>query len=660
MKWMLLVLLSFATLWSEAVPSFGKFGLDQAGQDLKVHPGDDFFRFANGTWIDNTPIPSDKSSYSPWLANTDLIEKRLHEIMEQDGGKIGTFYKSFMDEARIEQLGIKALAADLKVLRSVSSHENLAAFIGSYPFRFHRPLFALDIDVDVKNPDQYAVYISQSGLGLPDRDYYLSPQFAQIKSKYEVYLATLLNLIQWQDADLMAKKVVSFETEIAEASWPRVEMRDPLKTYNPMTMEELQAFAPGLLWKTYLMGASLSEQRVVVREKSAIEKIAKVFNKTPVDVLQAWVAVTTVDQAAPYLSKPYQDAFFDMRKRTLSGQEVWEPRWTRGVRTVSQPAHLGWAVGKIYVAKYFPPAVKAQMEELVANLKQAFHDRIQNVTWLSPQTKDAALTKLKAFHVEVGYPEKWRDYSMIEILPDDLTGNVLRSQGANWLFFVFRLHTPVDRLDWQMTPQTNNAYFEPPLNKIVFPAGILQPPIFDPHADPAINYGAIGAVIGHEMTHGFDDEGRKYDAKGALRDWWTAEDATNFEARAQVLSRQYSTFEPLPGFFVNGQLTLGENIADLGGLILALDAYHESLKGKPAPVIDGTTGVQRVFFGWAQAWRGKIRDDALRLQVVSDPHSPRVYRCNGIIRNIDCWYEAFNIQPDHELYLPPEERVRIW
>ena len=409
---------------------------------------------------------------------------------------------------------------------------------------------------------------------------------------------------------------------------------------------------------------------MVVAEKSAFPKIADIFDKTSLETLQAWQAFNIADHAAPYLSKPFVDALFEMRNKTLSGQAEQKVRWKRGVQAVSggdygagdrydRFGNLGWAVGQLYSAKYFPPAAKAKIEELVANLKIAMHERIKGLDWMGEATKTQALKKLDTYNIKVGYPDKPRDYSSVEIRDDDLIGNVRRAAVADWAFYVQRLPGPVDMSDWGMTPQTNDAY-NGSLRDIVFPAGILQPPMFDANADPAVNYGAIGGVIGHELSHGFDDQGRKFDAEGKLNDWWTAEDAKTFEARAKILGEQYSKFEPLPGAKVNGELTMGENIADLGGVVIALDAYRASLKGKPAPVIDGLTGEQRVFLGWAQAWRGKLRDDAVRRQVVSDPHSPRQYRVNGVMRNIDAWYEAFKVKPEEKLFIDPKDRVRIW
>jgi putative endopeptidase len=586
-------------------------------------------------------------------------------------GKVGAFYKSFMDEARIESLGAKAIAAPLDAVRKAKSREDLAALMGRTNLDLEGSLFNVAIDIDLKDPKKYAVYVGQAGLGLPDRDYYLEAAFARQKAAYEAYAAKLLQLAGWNNPDAAAKDVVAFETRIAEASWTKARQRDINAIYNPMSIAELQALAPGFAWQGYLRQAKLGGiARIIVAEKSAFPKIAATFAKAPLQTLQAWQAVRIADNAAYYLSRPFADAYFEMRNKTLSGQQEQSARWKRGVHAVSGGdygagdrndtfGNLGWAVGQLYTAKYFPPESKAKIEELVGNLKAAYHARIDKLDWMSAATKQEALKKLETYAIKVGYPDHPRDYSGVVVRDDDLVGNVTRAAAADWSFYVNRINGPVDRSDWSMTPQTNDAY-NGSLRDIVFPAGILQPPVFDVNADPAINYGGVGGIIGHELTHGFDDEGRKIDADGALRDWWTADDAKAFEARAKVLGAQYSAFEPLPGVHVNGELTMGENIADLGGLTLALDAYHASLHGKPAPVLDGLSGDQRVLLGWAQAWRGKVRDDFVRKQVVSDPHSPRQFRVNGVVRNIDAWYELFGVKSAEKLFVPPAERVRIW
>ena len=662
---------------------YGAWGFDLAGMDKQTRPGDDFFRYANGAWLDRTPIPADKPGVSLRLYESDMTEARQHAILEAAAkgltsdtpttleGKVGAFYKAFMDEGRIEALGARPIAPELAAIRAAKSRAPLGALMGRHVKDFYNTAFSLGIDVDSKDVAHYAIYLGQAGLGLPDRDYYLKDTFAPKKAAYQAYLERILTLEHWPDAKARAADIVGLETKIAEASWTKAEQRNPDTTYNPYTLAELAKAAPGFPWAAFLAQAGApAPKRVVVAEKSALPKIAAIFGETPVPVLQAWMAAAVGDAAATYLSKDFDQAYFAFRQKELSGQPEEQVRWKRGVRAVAggdylagdrldRFGNLGWAVGQLYAARYFPPSAKAKVQALVADLKTAYAARIQKLDWMSPATKTEALKKLAAYNVKVGYPDRPRDYAKVVIRADDLVGNVRRAAAADWAFYAGRRNGPVDRGDWAMTPQTNDAY-NGGLIDIVFPAGILQPPIFDETADPAINYGAVGGVIGHELTHGFDDQGRKYDSTGKLRDWWQASDAKVFDARAKAFGAQYSAYEPVPGSHVNGQLTMGENIADLGGLNLALDAYHASLKGKPAPVIDGLTGDQRVFLGWAQAWRGKFRDDYVRRQVVSDPHSPRQYRVNGPARNIDAWYAAFGAKEGDKLYLAPDQRVRIW
>jgi len=660
-------------------PMYGAWGFDLAGADRAMKPGNDFFRFANGTWIDKTQIPSDKPSYSLRLAMTDLTEKRLHEMMEglskTEGttleAKVGAFYHSFLDEARIEQLGAKAIEPEMAEVKNAKTRDDLAALMGRTTTDFVYSLFNFPIDIDLKDPNRYAFYLTQAGLGLPDRNYYLKPEFSSQKSAYQKYVSALLKLINWPDADARANDVIKFETQIADASWTKAQQRDLSAIYNPMTIEELENFAPGFAWKPFLASTGMTKlERVIVAEKSAFPKLADVYSKAPLDTIKAWQAFHIADNAAPYLSKPFCDAYFELHNKTLSGQKEQQARWKRAITTVSGGdfgvgerfgtfGTMGFGVGQLYSAKYFPAEAKAKIQELVANLKDAYHARIEKLDWMGDETKKEALKKLDTYTIKVGYPDHPRDYSKLTIKTDDLVGNVKRCAQLDWAFYTGRFYGPVDKSDWGMTPQTNDAY-NGSLRDIVFPAGILQPPIFDPNADPAINYGAAGGVIGHELTHGFDDQGRKIDASGALRDWWSAKDAETFKARADVLGAQYSKYEPIPGATVNGELTMGENIADLGGVVLALEAYRTSLKGKPAPVLDGFTGEQRVLLGWAQAWRGKVSDDFVRKQVVSDPHSPRQFRVNGPMRNVDAWYDAFKVQPGDTLFVAPNDRVRIW
>jgi len=663
-------------------PQYGAWGFDEAGQDTSTKPGDDFFRYASGTYQDKLVIPSDRSSWSPRAAAAELTEKRIHDILEEAAakapeapttveGKVGAYYAAFMDEARVERLGAKPLEPTLAAIRAAKSRVAIARLMGSSNESFYDTIFGDGVSLDSKHPERNALFIGQQGLGLPDRDYYLDAKFSGQKAAYQAHAAKLLALIGWPDAEARAHDVLAFETAVAQASWTKAQQRDPDKTYNAMTPAQLQQLAPGFPWAAYLAGGRLTGiKRVVVVEKSAFPKIASVYARTPVATLQAWMAFRAADGASPYLSKAFADEYFDLHGKTLSGQPEQQARWKRGVHAVSGGdflagdradsfGTLGWAVGQVYTARWFPPAAKAKVQAMVADLKSAFHARIEKLDWMAPETKTAAIRKLETYRIKVGYPDKPRDYSKVAIRRDDLIGDVLSAARGDWAYNRAKLNAPVDRDEWFMTPQTNDAY-NGSLNDIVFPAAILTPPIFDLNADAAINYGAAGGVIGHEFTHGFDDQGRKYDWKGTLRDWWTPSDAKTFEARAARLGAQYSTFEPLPGSKVNGQLTMGENIADLGGVTLALDAYRASLHGQPAPVLDGLTGDQRVFLGWAQAWRGKLRDDALRRQVVSDPHSPRQYRVNGVMRNVDAWYEAFGVKPGDKLYVAPADRVRIW
>jgi putative endopeptidase len=665
---------------ANAGPQYGAWGFDLTAMDTSAKPGDDFNRYASGAWLARTTIPADKPLFTLRMIMNDAIDARLHELMEtaaataQSGtleGKVGAFYKAFMDESRVQALGKTAIAAEIEAINGAADRTALANLMGKNATDFYGSIYGVGEDADLKNIDRYAIYLVQSGLGLPDRDYYLKPSFAAQKTAYQAYVANLLSLLGWKDSQASAAAVVSFETRIAEVSWTKVEQRDLDKTYNPKSRAELKALAPTFPWDAYLSGTGLSAvNRVIVAEESAFPKIAHVYESTPVRVLKAWQAFTVTDNAAFYLSEPFASARFQFRNHTLLGQPAEAVRWRRAIRAVGGAdctgddrvecfGNMGFGVGQMYTAHYFPPSAKAKIESLVTNVKAAMRARLERLEWMTPATRREALAKLDTYQIKVGYPDHARDFSELQIRADDLIGDVRRAAEWDWRFYLNRLNNAVDRSDWTMTPQTNDAY-NGSLRDIVFPAGILQPPIFDPEADPAINYGAIGAVIGHELTHGFDDEGRKLDAKGELRDWWTAQDASEFTARAKKLATQYSSYEPVPGAHINGELTLGENIADLGGLNVALEAYHRSLNGQPAAVIDGFSGDQRVFLGWAQAWRGKAWDDYLRNQVVSDPHSPRAFRAIGPTRNIDEWYSAFGIKPGDVYYVAPDQRVHIW
>jgi putative endopeptidase len=650
-------------------PRFGAWGFDLTGRDPSVKPGDDFYAYASGEWDKRTEIPSDRTRFGNFDALAILSEARVRSIVEdaaagkvddKDAAKIGALYNTFMNEELAESLDAKPLAGPLAAVKKVKSRDEMTALMGKGVIEGgYSSILGVGIADDAKNPQRYAVYAGTGGLGLPDRDYYLDPKFADKKAAYEAYVATMLKMVGWPNPEQAAKEVVAFETRLAEATWTRTERRDRDKTYNPKTMAELQAMTPGFDWNRYLASTELPKiDRVVVTTDTAFPKFAKIYGETSLDTLKAWQAFNIVDDAAPLLSKRFVDAHFAFRGKTLNGQPEQQPRWKRAVAYVN--GTMGESVGRIYVARYFPPESKAKMDALVGDIRTAMRLRIESLEWMGPETKAKALEKLEKFGVKIGYPTVWRDYSKYEVKEGDLVGNAERAGAFDWRRRVARLNDPVDKTEWSMTPQTVNAYYNSVKNEIVFPAAILQAPFFHPDADPAINYGGIGGVIGHEISHGFDDQGRKSDGDGYLRDWWTAEDAAKFKAQADKLGAQYSAFEPLPGHKVNGALTMGENIGDLGGLSLAVDAYRISLKGQPAPVLDGVTGEQRVFYGWAQVWRNKIRDQALMQRLVSDPHSPAYYRVNGTIRNIDAWYKAFDVKEGDKLYVKPEDRVRIW
>ncbi len=646
----------------------GGFGFDMSGMDTSVRPGHDFNRFASGHYLTSHAIPADKTSYGVFDMLYDRSQENLRALIEEsaanptasaDAGRIGAFYGSFMDEATVERLGAAPLAADLAAVRAADTREKMAALMGQSQGGFGASIFGVQVFEDLRTPDRNSAYVFQSGLGLPDRDYYLEDSFASQRTAYQAYVAQMLTLAGWPNAEQAAADVLAFETALARHHWTQVQNRQIDRLYNPMTVSELAASAPGFDWQVWATSAGVaSAPTLIAANNTAFPGMAQVYGETPVATLQSWQAFHTIDQAAPYLSSAFVNAHFDFHGKTLNGQPENRPRWKRGVQLVD--GSLGEVLGREYVARHFPAESKTQMEALVTNLRRAMTARIEQLDWMGPETRRQALYKMSRFGVKIGYPEQWRSYDGLRLDAGDLYGNVERSSAFEWAYNLEKLSKPVDPLEWGMTPQTVNAYYNPPRNEIVFPAAILQAPFFDPHADPAVNYGGIGAVIGHEITHGFDDQGRKVDGDGVLRDWWTAEDAARFEERARVLGAQYSALSPFEGVNVNGDLTMGENIADLGGLLMALDAYHMSLNGQPAPVINGLTGDQRVFLGWAQVWRENIRDEALRQQVTVDPHAPAQYRAAVPPRNIDAWYAAFGVQPGDEQYLAPEARARIW
>jgi putative endopeptidase len=651
-------------------PKYGTWGFDLSGRDTSVDAGESFMRYANGSALDEMQIPSDRTSYGSFALLRELSDNRVKAMIEgltartdlttgSDEQKIADAYRSYMDEARIEALDAQPLQPYLAAIRAANTHDLAAVYMGAAQARIGGSIFGTGITTDQKAPTRYVVSTGQSGLGLPNRDYYLEERWASKKVLYQAYVARMLEMIGWENPTASAEAIVAFETRIAEAHWTAAENRNRDETYNEYTIAQLASEAPGFPWQAYYTAVGVGEvPRLIVRQDTAMPKLAAIYAETPIEVIQAWQAFQSVDEAAPRLSRRFADAQWEFRSRDLNGQPMQRPRDKRGISFAE--GMLGEAVGRQYVAEYFPAESKAKMEQLVANLRTALGNRIQTYSWMSAATRAAAEEKLNKFTVKIGYPNKWRDYSALEIRPDDLFGNADRASLFQWNYQLNRLNDPVDKTEWGMTPQTVNAYYNSTNNEIVFPAAILQPPFFDPDADPAVNYGGIGGVIGHEIGHGFDDQGSKSDGDGVLRSWWTPEDRANFDGLTKRLGEQYAQFEPIPGFTINPGLTMGENIGDAAGNAVGLEAYHLSLNGQPAPVLDGTTGDQRFFYGWAQVWQSKMRDDALRNQIATDSHSPAEFRVIGPVRNVDAWYEAFGVQPGSKYYLAPEDRVRIW
>ena len=653
-----------------AAPRYGTWGIDLAGMDRGVKPGEDFFGHVNGGWAKTVTIPADRSSYGSFAMLRELSEARVRALVESypvgnpardgDAAKIAALYRGFMDEKAVEAKGGKPLRPLLKSIRKARDHDALATLMGQRT-NLHASFFNVMVSDDARDPDHYALYLNQGGLGLGDREMYLRDTFAPQRERYLAYIAQMLDLGGWPRAQANAQAILDLETRIAEAHWTRAESRDRDKTYNPLALGEFAGKAPGFAWERFFAAAGVDRAaRAIVRQDSAVPKLAAIFAATDLDTLKAWQAFHTIDNAAPLLSQAFVDAEYEFRERFLSGQPQPRERWKRGVSFVESA--MGEAIGRDYVKLYFPADAKAKMDDLVANVKAAMGARLDALEWMGPATKTEARAKLAGFGLKIGHPEKWRDYSGLVPVNGDLFGNALRAYAFEWDYRRQRIGQPVDKAEWGMTPQTVNAYYSSVKNEIVFPAGILQPPFFDAAADPAVNYGAIGGVIGHEIIHGFDDQGRKSDGQGVLRDWWTAEDAAKFEAQAAKLGAQYEayTFPTLPGMHINGKVAMGENIGDLGGLTIALEAWRRSLDGGQAPVIDGFSGEQRVFMGWAQVWRIAWRDEALRQQLVNGTHSPGHIRAFAPLRNLDAWYTAFDIKPGDALWIDPAERVRIW
>jgi predicted metalloendopeptidase len=648
-------------------------GVDTAALDAAVRPQDDFFRYSQGKWLKDVDIPNDRSSWGAFNVAADNVEQQIRTLIEQasqdksakagsDTRKMGDFYASYMDEQRRNELGLAPLKGELARIAALKDKKALATLAARFERIGAGSPVNMGVHQDNKNSTRYIVDISQSGLGLPNRDFYLQDEarLLDTRAKYQAHIEKMLALAGHQDAAAEAKAIVALETGIAKVQWSAVENRDPIKGYNKMKAAQLKTLAPGFDWATYLKdcGVAGKANEVIVSQPSYFQGLDKIIAATPLDTWKSYFAFHLISAYAPYLSQPFVDESFAFRGTVLSGAKVNRPLQKRAIAEINRD--LGEVVGKVYVQNYFPAERKQQVEEMVHNFLLAYKERIDTLDWMSDATKKQAHAKLAKISVKIGYPDKWRDYSSLAVKRDDLAGNVMRAREFAHLYGVNKLGKPVDRAEWHMTPQTVNAYYSPEMNEVVFPAARLQAPLYDADAEPAINYGAVGISIGHEISHAFDDQGSQYDGDGNLRNWWTREDGEKFAAKGKVLVSQYAGYSPVEGYHLNGELTLGENIADNAGAIMASRAYRISLKGKPAPVIDGYTAEQRIFMGLAQARRGKARDAALIAQVKSDPHSPAEFRVNGSLRNHPGFYDAFDVKPGDKMYLAPEERVIFW
>jgi putative endopeptidase len=655
-----------------ARPRFGTFGFDLGGMNRAVSPGDDFYAFASGVWDAQTPIPSDRARYGMFdklaIEAEEHVNQLILEAEEANGAPgsndqlIGDLYASWMNEETIETLGLEPARPYLEEIAGLSTHEEAARLMAKLAFP---AVYGVGIMPDPADPTAFTIRVGQGGLGMPNREYYIDPseRFQEYREAYRAYLIGLHELAGFDDAASRTDAIIAFETRIAEAHWTRERSRQITETYNVLTVDEFAALAPSLLLDEGLTSRGFEGvEKLIVSQPSAIEAAGAIFAETDIATIRDYLTMHFLSDRASWLPRAFDQAHFDFHSRTLRGTEEQRERYRRGTELVGHL--LGHAVGQQYVARHFPPASRAQMEELVDNLIVAFRGRLEQLDWMDEQTRSEALTKLSTFEARIGYPELWDSYEGLEIRREDYFGNRMRIHEHQWREQLARFSQPVDRRRWHWPPQMVNASYNPLMNQITFPAGILQAPFFDPAADPAMNYGAIGAVIGHEIGHGFDDQGRRFDAEGRLRDWWTEETNALFEAASGRLAEQYSRFCPIDALCVNGRLSLGENIGDLGGIQMAYAAYRNYVEATypdgEAPVIDGFTGDQRFFLAWAQIWRSLYRDDAMRAQLVNGPHSPGLYRVNGVVRNLDAWYEAFGITEDHALYLPPEERVSIW
>ncbi len=645
-------------------------GIDPSTMDRAVRPQDDLFRHVNGTWLANTPFPAEYASAGIGIMLFEKAQADVQAILLEaaaagdkatpDMRRLGDMYASFMDEKTVEDRGVEPLKPLFTEIAAIDGPPALARFFGRAQGLGISVPMGVYVYPDARNSTHNVAYLSQDGLGMPNRDYYLKQEkeYVEFRSKYVEYLAKLLTLAGEKDGAARAAKILELETRIATDQWTPVQNRDPIATYNKHDIESAYTLAPKVEWKSYFLASGLPGGEFIVRQPTYATALGGHIHDADLAVWKDYLTVRTIGAYARALSSDFVEASFDFNSRTLRGTEALRPRWKRAVQETD--GAMGEAIGAAYVARHFPPEAKARMVTLVDNLLAEFDRGIDSLAWMSAETKAEAHTKLRKINVKIAYPDKWRDYTGLEIKPDDLAGNVMRSNQFEWEWQAARAGKPKDPTEWFMTPQTVNAYYLPTNNEIVFPAAFLQPPYFDMRADDAANYGAIGSVIGHEISHGFDDRGRQYDGDGNLRDWWTAEDNEKFKTRANGLIKQYSAFEALPGLNVNGELTLGENIGDLSGAAVAYGAYIRSLNGAEAPVIDGFTGPQRFFLGYAQAWRTKWRDGLMREVVLTDPHAPSEFRANGVVSNMDEFYAAFGVREGDRLWRPAAERVKIW
>jgi endothelin-converting enzyme/putative endopeptidase len=648
----------------------GVSGVEKENFSKTLRPSDDFFRYVNENWLESTDIPPDQSNYGSFTALDIETKGAIRAIIEEasksaiatpEAKQVGDFFKSYTDIEARNRAGITPVKPWLETIQAIRTQEDAIRVAGELSIYGIPSFFSAGIDVDDRRSDQYAVYLYQDGTTLPDRDYYLDsdPELVSRREKYEVYIKDMLGKIGWEKPDVLASEILKLETVFAKVQWDKVSLRDPIKRYNKTSVVDFSSKNQGVRWKTYAQAVGIPDvQEIIVGQPSFFEQAQEILAKTDPEVLKAYLAFQTIDTFAPVMTEELEKLHFGFHKTVLSGVEQQEPLWRRGVDACN--SLLGMPVGKLYVQKHFSPKAKERMNELVGNLLKAFEKRIDSLEWMGNGTKAQAKEKLKLFTPKIGYPDKWKDYSSVQIDPSDIVSNIGRISKFEHFYALNKLGKPIDKTEWFMPPQTVNAYYNPSMNEIVFPAAILQPPFFNLQADDAINYGAIGAVIGHEISHGFDDSGSKYDGRGNLRNWWTENDEKEFVKRSEQLISQYDTYQPLPGINLNGKFTLGENIGDLGGLSVAYTAYKLSLGQAKSPVIDGYTGEQRFFIGWGQVWRRKYREAEMRKRIKTDPHSPSQYRCNGIVSNLDSYYEAFGVEPGSPMYIEPQKRVRIW